>query len=166
MAYQRSLQRAAWLCVLLAAAASACAPLARPIRSLHGFVPEDTNRPADVVAGEDTRTTVLAKFGNPSTVSPFEPNIWYYVTSTRQAIAYRLPKTVDQTVTVIAFDDEGAVTTVEVLDITQAMRLAYATQTTPTRGRQLNIIEQLLGNVGTLPGLTQQPDPSQRPGGP
>ncbi|RZJ44425.1 MAG: outer membrane protein assembly factor BamE, partial [Brevundimonas sp.] len=60
---------------LSAAALTACAPVV----GQNGFQAIDA-RPTDIVAGTDTRQTVLTKLGSPSTTSTFESDtIWYYV---------------------------------------------------------------------------------------
>ena len=58
-----------------AALTSACAPTV----GQNGFQAIDA-RPADIVAGTDTKQTVLARLGSPSTTSTFErDNVWYYI---------------------------------------------------------------------------------------
>ena len=46
-----------------------------------------------------------------------------------------------------------------------AQKIAYNKAETPTRGRELSVIEQLLGNIGRGGMLPQDNDPGQRPGG-
>lgn len=144
----------------LAAAAGACAPVV----ATQGFQAVDV-KPQDIEAGVDTRETVLTKLGTPSTTSTFESeSVWYYLTQTTQRYTYNKPKVSQRTVTEITFNDaDGKVATIRNLGLEDGRQLAMERRETPTRGRQLTILEQLLGNVGRgqLP-RTEDNVPGQR----
>ena len=144
----------------LAAAAGACAPVV----ATQGFQAVDA-KPQDIEAGVDTRETVLAKLGTPSTTSTFETdNVWYYLTQTTQRYTYNKPEVSQRTVTEITFADGGdKVANVRTLGLEDGRQIAMERRETPTRGRQLTILEQLLGNVGRgqLP-RTEDDVPGQR----
>ena len=65
--------------------------------------------------------------------------------------------------TEITFDDAGNVAGVRTLGLEDGQEVAMNRNETPTRGRELTIIEQLLGNVGRgqLP-RTDEDVPGQR----
>jgi len=143
----------------LAIAAGACAPTV----GINGFQSVDV-KPADIVAGTDTRTTVLARLGSPSATSTFEDNIWYYISQTTEKYTYNNAQVSQRSVTAITFDEAGdKVTEVKTLGLADGQQVAMNSRETPTRGRQLTIIEQLLGNVarGQLP-RTEEDVPGQR----
>ncbi len=144
----------------LAAAAGACAPVV----ATQGFQAVDA-KPQDIEAGVDTRETVLAKLGTPSTTSTFETdNVWYYLTQTTQRYTYNKPEVSQRTVTEITFADGGEkVANVRTLGLEDGRQIAMERRETPTRGRQLTILEQLLGNAGRgqLP-RTEDDVPGQR----
>lgn len=146
--------------VALAAAAGACAPTV----ATQGFQAIDA-KPQDVVAGTDTKETVLARLGSPSTTSTFEPeSVWYYLTQTTERYTYNKPQVSQRTVTEITFDKtDGKVAAVRTLSLADGREVAMERRETPTRGRQLTILEQLLGNVGRgqLP-RTEDDVPGQR----
>ncbi|MEG1028829.1 MAG: outer membrane protein assembly factor BamE [Brevundimonas sp.] len=146
--------------VALAAAAGACAPVV----ATQGFQAIDA-KPQDVVAGTDTKETVLARLGSPSTTSTFEPeSVWYYLTQTTERYTYNKPQVSQRTVTEITFDKaDGKVAAVRTLSLADGREVAMERRETPTRGRQLTILEQLLGNVGRgqLP-RTEDDVPGQR----
>ena len=142
-----------------AALASACAP----VIGQNGFQAIDA-KPTDIVAGTDTRQTVLAKLGTPSTTSTFESdNIWYYMSQITEKYTYNPAQITQRSITEITFNDDGQVSEVRTLGLEDGRRLAMERRETPTRGRQLTIIEQLLGNVGRgqLP-RTEEDVPGQR----
>ncbi len=144
---------------VLAGLAAACAPVV----GNHGFQVVDV-APADIVAGTDTKETVMTKLGSPSAVSTFEDNIWYYISQTTERYTYNRPQVAQRSVTAITFNEgDDLVTEVRNLDLEDGQQLAMNSRETPTRGRQLTILEQLLGNVGRgqLP-RTEENVPGQR----
>ncbi len=149
------------LIAALAAAAltSACAPTV----GQNGFQAIDA-KPADIVAGTDTRQTVLTRLGTPSTTSTFErDNVWYYISQVTEKYTYNRAQVTQRSVTEITFDDAGLVSEVRTLGLDDGQRFAMNGRETPTRGRQLTILEQLLGNVGRgqLP-RTDEDQPGQQ----
>ncbi|MFK0299667.1 outer membrane protein assembly factor BamE [Brevundimonas sp. NPDC090276] len=146
--------------VALAAAAGACAPTI----ATQGFQAIDA-KPQDVVAGTDTRETVLSRLGSPSTTSTFEPEtVWYYLTQTTERYTYNKAQVSQRTITEITFDKaDGKVAAVRTLGLEDGRQIAMERRETPTRGRQLSIMEQLLGTVGQgqLP-RTEENVPGQR----
>ena len=150
---------------LLIAALSAAALTAAcaPVIGQNGFQAVDA-KPADIVAGTDTRETVLTKLGTPSTTSTFESDsIWYYMSQVTEKYTYNRPQVTQRTITEITFNDAGQVAAVRTLGLEDGQRIAMNDRETPTRGRQLTILEQLLGNVarGQLP-RTEEDIPGQR----
>ncbi len=148
------------IAVLSAAAmASACAPVV----GQNGFQAIDA-RPTDIVAGTDTRQTVLTRLGTPSTTSTFERDtVWYYISQVTEKYTYNRPQVTQRSVTQITFNDAGLVSEVQTLGLEDGQQVAMNGRETPTRGRQLTILEQLLGNVarGQLP-RTDQDQPGQQ----
>lgn len=143
----------------LAVAAGACAPTI----GMNGFQTVDV-KPADIVPGTDTKATVLARLGSPSTTSTFEENIWYYITQTTEKYTYNTAQVSQRSVTAITFDEVGdTVAEVRTVGLEDGRQVAMNANETPTRGRQLTIMEQLLGNVarGQLP-RTDEDVPGQR----
>ena len=137
-----------------------------PITSYSGFQAID-NDPKDVKVGTDTKSTVRAKLGSPSVTSTFDPNVWFYMNQVKQRIAFQKPRVTARNVTAIVFNKETEmVETVNVYTLKDGKVIAYNTRETPTRGREMTVLEQLLGSVGRG-GLLPQEDqgvPGQRPG--
>jgi outer membrane protein assembly factor BamE (lipoprotein component of BamABCDE complex) len=155
---------------LLAAALVAGAALAAcaPIRQVSGYQAID-HQPQDVKVGMDTKSTVLDQLGSPSSQSTFDPNTWYYITQLSAEIGYHKPRVTKRIVVAISFDkDSEKVTKIDQYSLKDGKVMAYNDRETPTRGRELSWVEQLLGNVGRgsmLPQDQQQTAPGQRPGG-
>jgi outer membrane protein assembly factor BamE (lipoprotein component of BamABCDE complex) len=144
------------------ALASGCAPL----RSVSGYQAIDY-QPKDVKVGKDTKSTVLTTLGSPSARSTFDPNVWYYISQNSNQIGYHKAHVTRRAVVAITFNkDNEQVAKVDTFSLKDGRVIAYNGRETPTRGRELSAIEQLLGNVGRGGMLPQQdPTPGQRPGG-
>ena len=144
---------------LLLAGVAACAP----VTSYNGFQARD-EKPAEIKAGSDTRSTVLAKLGSPSAKSAFGDPVFYYISQTMQREAFLKPRVTTRDVVAIAFDKDEHVTAVKSYKLKDGYRIAYDNRATPTRGRELNWIEQVLGTIGRGGLLPQDNDPGQSRG--
>lgn len=147
---------------LLAVAASLTAAACSPIASYQGFQAID-QRPADVKVGQDTRSTVLAKLGSPTDTSTFDKDIWFYVSQIRTQTSFYNPKTVSRNVVAIAFDhDTEQVKSVDTYTLKDGRVIAYNPRETPTRGREMTVLEQMLGSIGA--GSVLPPGSDATPG--
>jgi len=151
---------AAVAAVLMVGSLGACAPVV----GMHGFQVVDV-APSDIVAGTDTKETVLARLGTPSTTSTFERDqVWYYMSQTTERYTYNKPQVSQRSITEITFNEaDGKVAQVRTLGLEDGEKIAMERRETPTRGRALTVMEQLLGNVarGQLP-RTDEDQPGQR----
>ena len=154
VARRPSLLAAAAALAVVASASAGCVP----ITSYNGFQPIDV-KPADIKVGVDTRLTVQSKLGSPSSIATFDPNTWYYISQTMVKYAYYLPHVSQRDVTEIRFDKDAKVTSVRALKLGDGYQIAYDRRETPTRGRQVNVLEQILGTVGRGSLLPQDNDP-------
>ena len=145
---------------LMGLSAGACTPTV----AYNGFQARE-DRPQDVQIGVDTKSTILARLGSPSTTATFEPNIWYYISQMTNKVAYKNPKVQTREVVAITFGADERVSAVKAYGLKNGYQIAYNKAETPTRGRELSVLEQLLGNIGRGGMLPQENDPGQRPGG-
>ncbi len=150
------------LAIACALALGACTPVA----SYQGFQAVEQN-PKDAKVGLDTKSTILDRLGSPSTVAAFDPNTWYYITQVTDRLTYHHPQVRSRTVVSIVFDKTSEqVTAVNSYTLKDGRVIAYNGRETPTRGRELSVLEQLLGNVGrgTMLPRDQDRTPGSRPG--
>ncbi|PQA86101.1 outer membrane protein assembly factor BamE [Hyphococcus luteus] len=129
------------------------------VRSSHGYVLEADQSSLTAEPGFDTKDSILAKYGEPSMIGTFDRDAWYYLHSTNQTRAFFKPKTTSRTVVAIHFDDEGQVEAYDTYDLKDGEDIRLVQRETPTRGKQLNFWEQLLGNVGALPASLGEEGP-------
>jgi outer membrane protein assembly factor BamE (lipoprotein component of BamABCDE complex) len=119
----------------------------------HGYAPDDALL-ADITAGQDTKSTVQRKIGRPSATGVFNNDGWYYVSTRVERYTYHAPKVVDRRVVAVRFTTDDVVESVKTYGIEDGRVVDLETRTTPTYGRELTILQQLLGNIGSLSGST------------
>ena len=152
------LTRALFVATFVAASVTGCSPT----RNYHGYIADEA-APAEIEPGVDTRSTVLARLGSPSTKSVFDDNTWIYLSSTRERFAFYHPKTSERTVTAIKFGDDDSVQEVGLFNVEDGQTIRYASAETPTRGRELGLLEQIFGTIGAVQ-LPQERDPTSPTG--
>ncbi len=141
---------------------SGCAPMTR----YSGYQAVDAN-PGDVKLDVDTKSTVRGRLGSPSATSTFDPNIWFYITQVKERVAFRKSRVTKRDVVAISFNKETEmVSSVARYSLADGKIIAFNGRETPTRGREMTILEQLLGSVGRGSMLPQdgQGVPGNRPG--
>lgn len=132
---------------VLALSVTACNPTLRN----HGYVSVDGSKPQQVEPEVDTKATVLARLGNPSSKGTFELDTWYYISSTRERLAYLRPAIRYRQITAVVFNDDGQVQAVAEYGLEDGRIVNFVGRETPTRGRELSVLEQIFGTIGRLP---------------
>lgn len=120
-----------------------------PIRQTHGYIPAEAyvNR---VQVGTDSRSEVMSKIGRPSTIATFDNKDWYYIQRSTKTVAFYAPEVEDQQVLVVAFDENDIVASVDRFGLADGQIVNLVTRTTPTRGKRLTFLQQLMGNLGRI----------------
>lgn len=148
---------------------SACNPTLRT----HGYI-ATKDKPQAVETGSDTKASVLARLGNPSVKGTFDEDLatdtWYYMTAVRQRFAYLRPIIEDRSITAVTFNEDGQVVKVAEYGLEDGQYVNYVDRKTPTRGRELSVLEQIFGTLGRLPtdrigGQQDVPGGAGGPGG-
>ena len=134
------LPRAAGLAALLAASlvAAACNPITDNLgnRALKDNVEQ-------IQAGRTTKNEVVRLLGSPSNVAAFDANTWYYISARQVQYAFLKPKTMEQQVLQIRFDESGVVREVKQLGLEDAKETTYVSRVTPTRGGEPGLLRSL-----------------------
>lgn len=139
-------------------AVTACSPT----NSFQGFQVVDQS-PADVKVGTDTRDTVLARLGSPTATSTFDKNTWFYISQISNKTAFYHPRILKRNIVAIQFDnDSQVVKTLNTYTLKDGRVIAFNGRETPTRGREMTVLEQLLGSISAASALPQ--DENQTPG--
>jgi outer membrane protein assembly factor BamE (lipoprotein component of BamABCDE complex) len=121
----------------------------------HGYAPPE-ERVARIVEGVDTRGSVRRKIGRPGATGAFTEDGWYYVSTTISKKAFFAPEVVDRRIVAVSFDERDRVTAVDRFGLEDGRVVDLETRTTPTFGRQLTILQQVLGNLGNIEGFIDE----------
>ncbi len=127
-----------------------------------GFVPTPGST-EKLEVGAQSREDVVRLIGSPSAVSTFNPNIWYFISEVQESYAFLKPEITQQKVIQITFNDAGRVAAIKNYDLADAKEIVMVQRITPTTGKELTVLEQVLGNVGKFNPATKQ---GQSPGAP
>ena len=136
----------------------ACAP----ITNQRGNLP-DPDLLSQIEPGAQSRDDIANLLGSPTNIASFGSETWYYISTQTETIAFYEPEVVDQRIVAIAFDDDGMVASVRTYGLDDARDIEPVARVTPTGGREMTFLEQLLGNIGRFAGKTGQ---QNRSGGP
>ena len=68
----------------------------------------------------------------------------------RERIAFLTPRTKQRAITAIRFGEDDVVEELLTYDETDGEVIRYASRETPTRGRELGLLEQIFGTVGAV----------------
>ena len=124
------------------------------VKNHRGYV-SDAQLVEALQVGIDTRDSVRGTLGEPTFVSSFPPNDWYYVNNDTAQVAFNDPKIRQVEVVRFQFDATGNLTGVAKSGKELASRVNPMKGETPTMGRDGGFLEDLFGNVGAVgtPGL-------------
>jgi outer membrane protein assembly factor BamE (lipoprotein component of BamABCDE complex) len=103
-----------------------------------------------IKVGETSEGQVNALLGSPSTISTFPDwgTVYYYISSETETVAFLAPELIDQQVLAIAFDKESRVKEIKRYGLKDGKQIAFVDRETPTRGKEMTVLEQLFGNLG------------------
>lgn len=127
----------------LAALAAGCAPVV----DQRGNLPDD-DKLATIHPGVTNKDAIAQLLGTPSAKGTFDDRTWYYISKRTEQVAFFEPTLLDQQVVAIDFDNNGMVSDIRHLGMEDRRDVTPVARQTPAAGRELTILEQLLGNVG------------------
>ena len=130
-------------CALAALALAAC----QPTIDQRGNLP-DKSKLAEIEPGVTTKQMVSQILGTPSSVSTFSDKTWYYISRRTEQTAFFDPEVLDQQVVVVGFDEGGVVREVQHLNLADSRPVDPSSRETPSAGKELGFVEQLIGNLG------------------
>lgn len=116
---------------------------------------------ARLTPGEQTRDDVETILGTPATTAIFDNENWYYISAHTTQYAFYPNHELDRTVYVVSFDPRGILSGVRKLSLDDGQSVSIQERETITKGREISLIEQLLGNIGRIGNA-----PGSGPGGP
>jgi outer membrane protein assembly factor BamE (lipoprotein component of BamABCDE complex) len=126
-------------------AAIACTPIIRN----HGYMPpaEDLSL---IAVGVDTRLTVAATVGPPTSGGVLDQSAFYYVSSKFRHFGAMVPVETERQVLAISFDDAGVVRNIERFGLQDGNVIVLSRRVTDNGVRDSTFIRQLLGSIGRV----------------
>lgn len=128
---------------LLGLAVTACAPTVATRGNM-----TDPDAVAEIKTGASTRDQVAGLLGTPTSVGTFDQKVWYYIGQKTEKTAFFKPDVLERRVVVVSFNDAGVVSDVQTLDHNQGLDIEMVERSTPTHGREIGFLEQMIGNFG------------------
>ena len=115
--------------------------------NVRGNVPHSADI-AKIKKGFHKKSDIENLLGAPSAVATFKKETWYYIGGRVKTLSFFKPEFLDRKVVIVKFNGAGVVDTVEARDAPTDKEIELVKRETPTKGRDLTIIQQLLGNIG------------------
>lgn len=115
--------------------------------------------------GVDNRESVTKTLGRPTFAGQFDDKDWYYVTRETRALAFALPKPVQQTIFHVRFDPAGNVASVDKSGVERVASITPVRDKTPTLGKNRSFFEELFGNIGQVGSVGQGGGTQDNPDG-
>lgn len=143
-----------FLCTALltgALALSACEP-----RTAQRGVMPDVDVIASIVPNQSTREDVERALGSPSSINIFGDETWMYIGEMTEQLAFLDTKVDERSVVVIHFNEQGIVKDIESHGLAESRNITPVERTTPTVGKDMTAIEQLLGNLNRFGKLGEK----------
>jgi outer membrane protein assembly factor BamE (lipoprotein component of BamABCDE complex) len=132
-----------------------------PVISQRGYLADPANESA-LKENKDTKTTVQARLGYPSTQATFGGDAWYYISSTEKRVAFFEPRVISRSILAVYFDKDGNVSDLKHFGLKDGHVVDFETRETVTRGREMTFLQQLFN---ATPGVPIGGDQQQNPGG-
>ncbi|WP_371929623.1 outer membrane protein assembly factor BamE [Phyllobacterium sp. 21LDTY02-6] len=99
-----------------------------------------------------SREQVILSLGSPSTTATFDNEVFYYISQTRhRSVAFMQPKVTDRRILAVYFDKDGKVASISNYGLQDGKVFDFISRTTPTGGKDLSFLGQLLAGVGKAP---------------
>ena len=105
-----------------------------------------------------SKVEVEALLGSPSTTATINlsGDSYYYISSVVEERAFLRPKEVERQVVAIRFDANSQVESFAHYGLEDGRVINFSSRETPTRGREMSILEQLFSNIGNVSPLPSQ----------
>lgn len=133
------------LAAVLALVVAGCSPVYRN----HGYVPSDEEL-ALIEVGKDTRETVGATLGRPSSQGLLNDVGWFYVQSRWKNFGAFAPQEIDRQVVSITFTEEGVVQNIERFGLENGNVVVLSRRVTESNIRGVSFLKQIFGNIGRI----------------
>ena len=101
----------------------------------------------DQLTQDSSKADVFNMLGSPSTKSVYGEETWYYITNQIKRQLIKDDKVISESVIAISFNGDK-IDTIQTYGTNDKEQFDISDRVTPTAGKKLSAVEQLLGNVG------------------
>ena len=101
-----------------------------------------------IVDNKLEKAEIEALLGNPSTISAFEFNKWYYINSSIKHFAFYKPEIINLKVYEIIFNSENQASEINTYDQEDLNELYFNSDITDTKGNKESFLEVILKGIG------------------
>lgn len=98
--------------------------------------------------GVDTKSSLQAALGSPSTMGTFSDNTWYYISSLQEDMLFFESEETERKIVAVNFGAGDVVQSVQTYGMEDGVQVSFSRNETPARGRELNFLQQIFGNIG------------------
>ncbi len=127
----------------------ACVPVIRN----HGYVPLEEDL-ALLQVGVDTRESVIASVGPPTSGGLLDDSGFYYVSSQFEHRGAFAPRETDRQVLAVSFDESGTVSNIERFGLEDGQVVVLSRRVTDSPVQNSTFLRQLMGNLGRFDAAT------------
>ncbi|QND54193.1 outer membrane protein assembly factor BamE [Phyllobacterium sp. 628] len=100
-----------------------------------------------------SREQVMLSLGSPSSTATFDNEVFYYISQKRKrSVAFMQPKVTERRILAVYFDKNSKVANISNYGLQDGKVFDFISRTTPTGGKDLSFLGQLLAGVGKAPG--------------
>jgi len=141
------LSRTAAAAIIASIAVTGCTAMDIGQTTYNGYVIDEES--LALIPVGSSREQVLLTMGTPSTTATFDSEVFYYISQKRERpVAFMKPRLVEQTILAIYFDKDGVVERKANYTLQDGKVFDTISRTTPTGGRDLTFLQQLLSGGG------------------
>jgi len=145
---------------MLAGVLAACSPTTE----LRGHIIDEESLTA-VKAGVDNKQSVSDTLGTPSAIATFDTDVWFYISTRQERMAFLDPKILERNIVAVEFDAKGNVAATRRYTMADGRPVSLVSRETPTKGKELTFLEQMFGNFGRFSGAGSEKGPGGGGGG-
>lgn len=118
-----------------------------PIVATRGNMLSETKL-ALIQPASSTRADVQQHWGPPTTVAPFDSNVWYYIGETTQQQGIFEPEVTKRQMIRVTFSGDDTVDQIAAIDAKDGREIAFVDRKTSTAGKEFTAFQQFVGNLG------------------
>ena len=155
MKLNRKHKRGSLALIAIFAGALAMSSACSPRSTNRGHIPPPSQL-EKLKVGKHSKSYVQNVLGSPSTIGTFDKEVWYYIGRRIEQWAFLRESIIEQTVVAIYFDDQGKIEYIQKYSKQDGRQIQMVGRKTPTSGRELGVVEQIIGNLGRFNKLDSQ----------